>query len=98
MVKNKFFVGDSLELMILQGNINFILEQMENVKGDVMLVVSGDGYIVWMFVLQDVMLDYVLLMCNFLGELMCNFYVKQLIVVIFLWWEDFQKLIIYCFV
>ncbi|WP_204269240.1 U32 family peptidase C-terminal domain-containing protein, partial [Escherichia coli] len=29
-VKNKFSVGDSLELMTPQGNLNFTLEHMEN--------------------------------------------------------------------
>ncbi|EHW7164584.1 U32 family peptidase C-terminal domain-containing protein, partial [Salmonella enterica] len=67
-VKNKFSVGDSLELMTPQGNINFTLEQMENAKGDAMPVAPGDGYTVWMPVPQDVTLDYALLMRNFSGE------------------------------
>jgi putative protease len=35
-VKNKFTVGDSLELMTPQGNVNFTLEHMENAKGEAM--------------------------------------------------------------
>ncbi len=46
-VKNKFSVGDSLELMTPQGNINFTLEHMENAKGEAMPVAPGDGYTVW---------------------------------------------------
>ncbi|WP_351060275.1 U32 family peptidase C-terminal domain-containing protein, partial [Psychrobacter sp. TB20-MNA-CIBAN-0197] len=33
-VKNKFCVGHSLELMTPLGNISFVLEQMENKKGE----------------------------------------------------------------
>lgn len=47
-VKNKFSVGDSLELMTPQGNINFTLEHMENAKGEAMPVAPGDGYTVWL--------------------------------------------------
>lgn len=66
-MKNKFSVGDSLELMTPQGNINFTLEQMENAKGDAMPVARR-----WLYRLdarpQDVTLDYALLMRNFSGE------------------------------
>ncbi len=67
-VKNKFSVGDSLELMTPQGNINFTLEHMENAKGEAMPVAPGDGYTVWIPVPQDLELNYALLMRNFSGE------------------------------
>ncbi len=41
-MKNKFSVGDSLELMTPQGNVNFTLEHMENGKGERMPVAPGD--------------------------------------------------------
>ena len=68
LVKNKFTVGDSLELMTPQGNINFTLEQMENAKGEAMPVAPGDGYTVWMPVPEDIDLNYALLMRNFASE------------------------------
>ena len=67
-VKNKFSVGDSLELMTPQGNINFTLEHMENAKGEAMPIAPGDGYTVWLPVPQDLELNYALLMRNFSGE------------------------------
>ena len=67
-VKNKFSVGDSLELMTPQGNINFTLEHMENAIGEAMPVAPGDGYTVWLPVPQDLELNYALLMRNFSGE------------------------------
>jgi hypothetical protein len=36
--EKKFTVGDSLELMTPQGNVNFTLEHMENGKGEAMPV------------------------------------------------------------
>lgn len=67
-VKNKFSVGDSLELMTPQGNVNFTLEHMENGKGETMPVAPGDGYTVWLPVPDDLPLQYALLMRNFTGQ------------------------------
>jgi putative protease len=67
-VKNKFTLGDSLELMTPQGNVNFTLEHMENAKGEVMPVAPGDGYTVWLPVPEDMVLQYALLMRNFTGQ------------------------------
>ena len=67
-VKNKFSVGDSLELMTPQGNVNFTLEHMENGKGEAMPVAPGDGYTVWLPVPDDLPLQYALLMRNFTGQ------------------------------
>jgi U32 family peptidase len=43
-VKNKFQVGDSLELMLPTGNETFVLDQMENDKGQDMIVAPGSGH------------------------------------------------------
>jgi len=43
-VKNKFHVGDTLELISPQGNISFTLEHMEDDKGNLMETVPGGGY------------------------------------------------------
>ncbi|WP_312658126.1 U32 family peptidase C-terminal domain-containing protein, partial [Kluyvera ascorbata] len=67
-VKNKFTVGDSLEMMTPQGNVNFTLEHMENLKGEATSVAPGDGHTVWLPVPEDVALEYGLLMRNFAGE------------------------------
>lgn len=64
-VKNKFCIGYLFEFMMLKGNINFKLDFMENKKGEVISDVKGLGYIVKIFLLEDIDLDYVILMCNF---------------------------------
>ncbi len=66
-VKNKFSVGDSLELMTPQ-EISISPGTDGERQGDAMPVAHGDGYTVWMPVPQDVTLDYALLMRNFSGE------------------------------
>lgn len=43
-VKNKFHVGDKLELILPQGNTSFTLERMEDDKGNVMEYAPGGGY------------------------------------------------------
>ncbi len=63
-VKNKFSLHDSLELMTPQGNVNFVLSQMENAKGEAVEVAPGDGHRVWLPLPEDVPLDYALLMRN----------------------------------
>lgn len=63
-VKNKFVFGDSFELMMLKGNVIFILEVMENCKGEVIDDVKGNGYFVYILVLEELDFSYVLLMCN----------------------------------
>jgi len=44
MVKNKFAVGDSLEIIAPSGNQTITLEHMENLKGEVMQEAAGGGY------------------------------------------------------
>ncbi len=43
-VKNKFLVGDQLELMTPQGNITFTLENMLNKKGEAITDAKGSGH------------------------------------------------------
>ncbi|WP_144393661.1 tRNA 5-hydroxyuridine modification protein YegQ [Pleionea sediminis] len=46
-VKNRFQVGDSVELLSASGNIEFILDSIENEKGVKQLVAPGSGYRLW---------------------------------------------------
>jgi putative protease len=43
-VKNKFSVGDKLELVLPEGNIEFTLETLINKTGDAITVAPGSGY------------------------------------------------------
>ncbi|QLF93637.1 tRNA 5-hydroxyuridine modification protein YegQ [Pseudomonas sp. ABC1] len=61
-VKNRFAVGDRLELMTPQGNLNLRLEALENRKGERVEVAPGDGHTLYMPVPDDVDLQYALLM------------------------------------
>ena len=63
-VKNKFLVGDQLELMTPQGNINFKLEQLQNRKGELVDVAPGSGHILYMPVPKEIDLSHALLMRN----------------------------------
>ena len=46
-VKNKFLVGDQLELMTPSGNVSFTLEYMENKKGEKIDDAKGSGHTVF---------------------------------------------------
>lgn len=61
-VKNRFAVGDKLELMTPQGNLNLRLERLENKRGEAVEVAPGDGHTVYLPVPEDVELQYALLM------------------------------------
>ncbi|WP_261816720.1 prephenate-dependent tRNA uridine(34) hydroxylase TrhP [Vibrio gallicus] len=63
-VKNKFIVGDSLELMTPNGNIVFNLEVMENRKSESIDDAKGNGHFVFIPVPKDVDLEFGLLMRN----------------------------------
>ncbi|MWN05677.1 tRNA 5-hydroxyuridine modification protein YegQ [Gilliamella sp. Pas-s95] len=65
IVKNKFSVGDSVEMMTPKGNQNFIIERMENKKGQPVPAGLGDGHIVYIPIPEDIDLSYALLMRNF---------------------------------
>jgi len=43
-VKNKFSVGDKLELILPEGNRDIVVERMEGIHGQAMEVASGGGY------------------------------------------------------
>ena len=61
-VKNRFAVGDRLELMTPQGNLNFRLETLENKRGERAEVAPGDGHVLYLPVPESVNLNYALLM------------------------------------
>ncbi len=61
-VKNRFTVGDGLELMTPQGNLRFTLEQLQNAQGRAQQVAPGDGHILYLPLPADVQLEYGLLM------------------------------------
>ncbi|MDW2127571.1 U32 family peptidase C-terminal domain-containing protein, partial [Vibrio sp. 2033] len=63
-VKNKFVVGDSLELMTPKGNVVFTLEAMENRKSESIEDAKGNGHFVFIPVPEDMDLEYGLLMRN----------------------------------
>ena len=45
-VKNKFLLGDDVEMMTPQGNINFKIEKMLNRKNEAVDAALGDGHFV----------------------------------------------------
>ncbi len=63
-VKNKFVVGDSLEVMTPKGNVIFTLERMENRKSEAVDDAKGNGHFVFIPVPEDMDLSYGLLMRN----------------------------------
>ncbi|WP_387463920.1 tRNA 5-hydroxyuridine modification protein YegQ [Photorhabdus sp. RM323S] len=67
VVKNKFMVGNSLELMTPSGNIQFTLEAMQDKKGQPMEVAPGDGYIVYLPIPKQIDINYALLIRNLNG-------------------------------
>lgn len=67
-VKNKFFSGDSLEVMTPQGNRHFTLENLQDNKGQSITVAPGDGYTVWLPLPGPLTPQYALLMRNLNGQ------------------------------
>ncbi|MCF1457133.1 MAG: U32 family peptidase C-terminal domain-containing protein, partial [Shewanella sp.] len=63
-VKNKFLVGDSLEMMTPQGNINLTLQELENRKGETIEAGLGSGHTVYMPVPADIDLKAGILLRN----------------------------------
>ena len=61
-VKNRFAVGDRLELMTPQGNIHFTLEHLQKATGEASEVAPGDGHTLYLPLPQDIDLSYALLM------------------------------------
>lgn len=66
-VKNKFLLGDSLEVMTPKGNIQLTLTRLLNRKGEEIDVAKGDGHKVFLEIPDDLDLNYALLMRNLKG-------------------------------
>ncbi|CAE6944975.1 putative peptidase YegQ [Pseudomonas marincola] len=62
LVKNRFAVGDSLELMTPRGNMHFIVELLHNKRGEPVEVAPGDGHVMYLPVPEAIELEYALLM------------------------------------
>ncbi|TLX54747.1 U32 family peptidase [Stutzerimonas nosocomialis] len=62
IVKNRFAVGDRLELMTPQGNLGFTLDHLQNARGERTGVAPGDGHVLYLPVPEGVDLRYGLLM------------------------------------
>ena len=63
-VKNRFVVGDSLELMTTKGNITFTLSEIKDKKGNLIIDAKGSGHVVDIPVPADVDMRYALLIRN----------------------------------
>jgi len=61
-VKNRFALGDHLELMTPSGNYHFDLDQLLNTAGLPIEVAPGDGHTVYLPIPEQVDLNYALLM------------------------------------
>ena len=61
-VKNRFGLGDHLELMTPKGNLQFDLQQLQNAKGEPIEVAPGDGHTVYLPISDAVDLRFGLLM------------------------------------
>jgi putative protease len=47
-VKNRFSVGDKLEIIEPEGNQDIVLDEMWNLKGESIQVAPGSGHFVWL--------------------------------------------------
>jgi len=63
-VKNRFVVGDSLELMTPKGNISFTLTEIKDLKGNLIEDAKGSGHIVEIPIPADIDMQYALLIRN----------------------------------
>lgn len=61
-VKNRFGLGDHLELMTPEGNLHFDLDELRNERGERITVAPGDGHTVYLPVPEGVALQFGLLM------------------------------------
>ncbi|MEJ5865884.1 tRNA 5-hydroxyuridine modification protein YegQ [Pseudomonas farsensis] len=61
-VKNRFAIGDHLELMTPQGNYHFDLQRLHNRQQQAIEVAPGDGHVVYLPIPEQVALEYGLLM------------------------------------
>ncbi|WP_299787145.1 tRNA 5-hydroxyuridine modification protein YegQ [uncultured Shewanella sp.] len=63
-VKNKFSVGDSVEVMTPQGNLTLTIESLQNRKGESIEAGLGSGHFVFLAVPANVELDKAVLLRN----------------------------------
>lgn len=75
-VKNKFLLGDEVELMTPKGNIQFTISELKDKKGNNINVAPGDGHIVYLPVPKDINLEYALLMRNLVNSNTRNPHIK----------------------
>ncbi|MNI96345.1 hypothetical protein D3C73_1547680 [compost metagenome] len=61
-MKNRFALGDHMELMTPKGNFHFDLQQLQNTKGEAVDVAPGDGHTVYLPIPDAVDLQFGLLM------------------------------------
>ena len=63
-VKNKFSIGDSVELMTPKGNMTFELTHLQNRKGENLEAGLGNGHIVYMPVSESMDIEHGILLRN----------------------------------
>ncbi|MCY1325663.1 putative protease YdcP [compost metagenome] len=66
-VKNRFEVGDSVEVMTPGGNLTLRIGALENAHGQAIACAPGDGHVVWLPLPEGLDLQYGLLMRNLAG-------------------------------
>ncbi|MBX8518945.1 tRNA 5-hydroxyuridine modification protein YegQ [Pseudomonas cichorii] len=66
-VKNRFGLGDPMELMTPKGNFHFDLQQLQNNKGAAIEIAPGDGHTVYVPIPEEVDLGFGLLMRDVRG-------------------------------
>ncbi|MGP1959042.1 MAG: prephenate-dependent tRNA uridine(34) hydroxylase TrhP [Arsenophonus sp. NC-CH8-MAG3] len=76
-VKNKFSLGDNLELMTTAGNIQFTLTDLFDKKNLSIQVAPGNGYKVYLSIPEDVDLQFALLIRNLPGTTTRNPIARQ---------------------
>ena len=64
IVKNRFALDDSIELMTPQGNLTFDLKHIEDQKGKGRTDAPGDGHVLFIPVPENVNLEHALVMRN----------------------------------
>jgi len=67
-VKNRFSVGDSIEIMTPEGNVSFFIEQMQNKKGEPIDVAPGNGHFVYLPIPKEIPLAFAILLRNLINS------------------------------
>ena len=67
-VKNRFALGDHMELMTPKGNFHFDLHELQNAQGEALQVAPGDGHTVYLPIPDAVDLGFGLLMRDVRGD------------------------------